>query len=76
MKFNQNYYYIHNPFIFYCLCLHLFHGQYLPTAHHLPVYTEYNFAFPTIDINARAMGRKHVLGLSSQMLYMKKKKKN
>lgn len=39
-------------FTFYCLCLHLFHRQYLPTAHHFPIYTEHNFPFPSININA------------------------
>lgn len=52
IKFNQDYCYIHHLFTFYCLCLYWFHGQYLPTADHFPIYTEYYFPFPSININA------------------------
>lgn len=37
---------------FIYLCLYVFNGQYLPTAYHFPIYTEYSFPFPSVNINA------------------------
>lgn len=51
-KYNQNYHYIHDLFTFYCLCLYLFHWKWCAVGKYCPVYTEYNFPFPSININA------------------------